>query len=201
MGCHPGPLDAGPESALVEGRMIEYRLRDLAKVPSVLSLARIPLAVAFPFVVLRPHVALAVLCASAASDLLDGFLARRLGQETPIGAVVDGLTDKLFVLSVGVSLWATGRLSILALLLLGVRDVGEMAALAVWRIRHGRRPDEELRANLLGKITTVLQFATVVVAIEVLPGVLPLAVASSVVGAAAAFTYHRRLGATSSATA
>lgn len=180
--------------------MVEYRARDLAKVPSVLSLARLPLAIAFPFVVARPHVALAVLCVSAASDLLDGFLARRLHQETPIGAVVDGLTDKIFVLSVGVSLWGTDRLPTAALLLLGVRDVGEMAALAAWRLRHGRRPDEELRANLLGKITTVLQFVTVVVAIEGFFEPTPLAIASSVVGAAAAFTYHRRLGATSGGT-
>jgi phosphatidylglycerophosphate synthase len=172
---------------------VHYRARDLLKVPGALSLLRLPLAAVFPFVIDRPEVALGVLFASAASDVLDGFLARRLHQETPIGAVVDGLTDKVFVLSVGLTLFATHRLSLVALLALGVRDGGEMLALLAWRLRHRRAPDEEQRANVLGKVTTLLQFFAVVAAILTVRGHLELSIASALTGAAAAYSYHRRL--------
>src|SRR5262245_39778093 len=65
------------QTALGMGR---YRARDLLLPPSLLSFARVPLAAAFPFVHDRPWAAFGVLLASAASDLLDGWWARRYDQ-------------------------------------------------------------------------------------------------------------------------
>ncbi|HEY8077432.1 MAG TPA: CDP-alcohol phosphatidyltransferase family protein, partial [Labilithrix sp.] len=79
------------------------RMRHL---PNVLSAMRIPLAALFPFVVTRPALAIAVLAAAALTDVLDGWLARRLGEATPTGALVDGIADKLLGASVLVSLVA-----------------------------------------------------------------------------------------------
>lgn len=42
--------------------------------------------------------ALGILVAMAVSDVLDGFLARRLRQETPLGKFLDPLADKLLVI-------------------------------------------------------------------------------------------------------
>lgn len=43
------------------------------------------------------YVALGLFLVSALSDALDGFLARRLGEETPLGRFLDPVADKLLV--------------------------------------------------------------------------------------------------------
>ena len=143
--------------------MGRYRARDLLLAPSLLSAARLPLAVAFVFVVDTPALALAVLCAAAVSDVLDGWVARRYSQVTATGAVIDPITDKIFVLTVVATLLWTGRLSLIEVLLLGTRDIGELP-LVLWlsgsrRLRAARK--EQPQANVLGKLATVAQFVAV----------------------------------------
>ena len=43
------------------------------------------------------HVALGLFAVTAAGDALDGFLARRLKEETPLGRFLDPLADKLLI--------------------------------------------------------------------------------------------------------
>jgi CDP-diacylglycerol--glycerol-3-phosphate 3-phosphatidyltransferase len=45
------------------------------------------------------HLALATFVLMAFSDILDGYLARRMGAETPIGGFLDPVADKLLVTS------------------------------------------------------------------------------------------------------
>lgn len=140
-----------------------YRARDLLLVPSLISFARVPLAVAFPFVHARPWAALGVLAASGLSDVLDGWWARRFGQATATGAVVDPITDKIFVLTVVVTLVLAGDLSPVAVLLLSTREIGELP-LVLWLAssRSARRKRKEHpKANAPGKLATALQFAAV----------------------------------------
>ncbi len=170
-----------------------YEARDLLKVPSLLSLARVPLAAAFPFALRDVRAALAVLGLAGASDVLDGWWARRFHQTTPLGAVVDGVTDKVFVLTVAVTLLATRRLAPREVALLGVREVGEVA-LAAWVFAHhdDHALHEEQRACAWGKATTTAQFAAVVLALtgsRARPWACALA---AVLGAAAVASYARR---------
>ena len=84
--------------------------------PNVVSLGRIVL---IPVVVLlvsveRPEaswLALVVFLVGALSDLVDGYLARRHAMKTAVGAWLDPLSDKLFVIvpAVALSLLAGGR--------------------------------------------------------------------------------------------
>ncbi|HTJ82255.1 MAG TPA: CDP-alcohol phosphatidyltransferase family protein, partial [Polyangiaceae bacterium] len=90
---------------------VRYSARDLLGVPSLLSLVRVPLAASFPFVVHAPWIALCVVAVAAASDVADGWWARHYHQTTPTGAVVDGITDKIFVVVVAISLFVAGKLS------------------------------------------------------------------------------------------
>ncbi|MBS2018843.1 MAG: CDP-alcohol phosphatidyltransferase family protein [Deltaproteobacteria bacterium] len=77
-----------------------YSARDLVRVPGLLSLSRLPLAVAFGFtVVSQPPLALTFLALAGLSDVLDGWYARRYGQATRTGAVLDAIVDKVFVLA------------------------------------------------------------------------------------------------------
>src|SRR5450432_80739 len=107
-----------------------YRARDLVGVPGLLSLSRVPLAAAFPFVLGHPLLALGVLVAAGVSDVLDGWVARRFGLVTPTGAALDPVTDKVFVTTVAVSLVAGGYLSILDVVLLSTREIGEVPLVA-----------------------------------------------------------------------
>ncbi len=170
-----------------------YELRHLLLAPSLLSLARVPLAALFPFVVGRPPWALGVLAASGLSDVLDGWLARRLRQCTPLGAALDGATDKVFVLAVAVTLVATHRLSGFELLLLGARDLGELALAAAIAVRgEARAFHEEQRASRWGKAATMAQFAVVVLAVVGRPERLPAAALCCALGLVAAARYARR---------
>ena len=143
--------------------MWHYRVRDLVRVPGLLSLSRVPLAVAFPFVVGRPEIAFGVLVIAGLSDVLDGWYARRFGQVTATGSALDPITDKLFVLTVAVTLVVARLLSWVDVLLLSTRELGELP-LVLWlalsaEARRVRVAHPE--ANAAGKMATAIQFASV----------------------------------------
>jgi phosphatidylglycerophosphate synthase len=148
-------------------RMSLYRGRDLLLVPSLLSLCRVPLALVFVLVLARPRVAFAVLIVAALTDVLDGFIARRFGLETAMGAAIDPITDKVFVVTVVTSLVVQGNLCALDLLLLSTRELGELP-LVVWSASSGRRlhhAPQYPRASGLGKAATTLQFVAIAAAL------------------------------------
>jgi cardiolipin synthase len=159
-----------------------------------LSLLRLPLAVCFAVVVHSPWVALGVLLLAGVTDVLDGWVARRWGLVTATGAALDGITDKLFALVVALALFSTGQLGVGALLLLSAREMAE-APLLLWflvsapaRARRVAYP----RANVVGKVATVVQFAAIGWALFRLPGMAYLVIATAVVGSFAALAYWRR---------
>ena len=70
-------------------------------IPNMISLVRIlltPLFVRF-YLEGKDWAALYVLCAAAASDVLDGAIARRFNMITPLGKVLDPVADKLLQLA------------------------------------------------------------------------------------------------------
>jgi cardiolipin synthase (CMP-forming) len=174
--------------------MGEFRARDLVLVPSLVSFVRIPLAVAFPFAIPSRVAALSILCAAGLSDVFDGWYARRFGQATPTGAVVDPVTDKLFVLSVVVSLVAFHVLPVVSVLLLSTREIGELPLL-FWffvsrRLREARAT--KAAANVPGKLATGFQFLTVGSALLGLPFTNELLFTTAGAGAVAAVVYWAR---------
>jgi len=83
--------------------------------PNLLTLLRIffvPLLVAAllgespwsQFVLSRETFALGIFLAAAATDLLDGYLARRWGQITTVGTLLDPIADKLLISAALISL-------------------------------------------------------------------------------------------------
>lgn len=167
------------------------RLRDLLSIPGFLTLVRAPLALAFPLVISKPFWALTILAVAGLSDVLDGWSARKAGRATSTGAIVDPIVDKLFVFTVAVTLFATGRLSLLATLLLGSRDIVELP-LAFWMAFDSRARAARiahLKANVFGKVVTVLQFVTVVAALTANRYVIVLAIVSGCTGVVAGVTY------------
>lgn len=147
--------------------MPRYQLADLTLLPNVLSALRLPLALAFPFVAGNVQAALSVLVAAALTDIFDGWLARRMGQVTAVGAVVDPIADKVFAITVVVTLLVRHEMPAWALPALLSREILE-APLVIWVLvnqafRGARRAAAQ--ANIPGKLATTVQFIAVLSAI------------------------------------
>ena len=170
-----------------------YELRDLFGVPGLLSLARVPLTALFALVAHNPWWALAVLALAGLTDVLDGWWARHFHQTSALGAVVDGATDKVFVLGVVITLVATQRLTAWQAVFLGARDIGEaLLAATVLLRRDARARHHEQRADVFGKATTGLQFVAVTLALWRSPATPWVVVATGALGAITAARYVRR---------
>ena len=91
--------------------------------PNVLTVARILLIPVFVllFVTPTPERSLAaavVFVGAALTDVLDGYLARRRGQVTKLGRLLDPIADKLLVLSALIVLVQVDRVSALVAILI-----------------------------------------------------------------------------------
>ena len=130
----------------------------LLNLPNLLSLARAPLAILF-LLYRDTTVRLVLIALAGASDYLDGFLARRRGR-TRLGAIIDPITDKLFLVTALISLAVNGPLRLLELLVLLARDIAVALGFAVVALR---RAPMKLSARMPGKVVTVLQLLALLV--------------------------------------
>lgn len=169
-----------------------FSVRDLVRVPGLISLSRVPIAALFPWA-LRRHRALTLLALAGLTDVADGWVARRFHQETTTGALVDGVADKVFALGVVTSLAAAGALSLGEIALLGTRELGEVALgvrLAVLGRRRARRRPR--RANASGKAATTLQYAALAAVITGSRHRRALIGVAAIAGVIASASYWRR---------
>jgi cardiolipin synthase len=124
---------------------------------NLISLSRLLLAAAFVHYALEPVIAVAILCAAGISDWLDGFVAKKLGQQTSIGVVLDPICDRAFVLTALVTLVVVHGLPLWQLALLITRDIGSsIGSATLWIVRRDRF--RKLRPRRAGKVVTSLQF-------------------------------------------
>lgn len=155
-------------------------------VANLLSASRIPLAVAFA-VLEEPYVRLAILAAAAASDLLDGWTARRFGTSN-LGATVDPVTDKIFSLTAFAVLALSGALAPLEVLGVLLRDI--LTPLGYLASVIARRPfTTPARAG--GKAVTVGQALTLCAWLMGSSLLRPLAWATAAIGLYALADYGR----------
>ncbi len=111
--------------------------------PNVLSLSRMLLAIPL-FLALRSDQTAAAgvaLCAALLTDLLDGWWARRSGQSTELGRLLDPLADKILVAAALLALTAAGRIPREFTVVVLTRDVALLGFTSV-RLRHGVRIPE-----------------------------------------------------------
>ena len=180
----PTDVERVPEPLLPAG------IRSL-HVADWVTLARVPLAGAFVVVAPSRLGSFVVLAAAGASDVLDGWIARRRHESTRFGATLDPIVDKVFVVAVLGTLWAHGVLPVYAIGALLVREAAE-AALVPWVLARAKLAELPVRAMPAGKLATALQFVTFAAALA-FPAALPvLAATTAVAGAVAGFVYVRR---------
>lgn len=129
--------------------------------PNSVSLSRLFLALIF-LLVSSPMGRAAVIAAAAATDFLDGWLARRGKSVTTSGALIDPLADRAFVLTAVSAYLIDGILTTSQYFLFLSRDLATAIGFIVARIVPDLRP-VVFQARMLGKIVTVLQLGTLVV--------------------------------------
>ncbi len=130
-------------------------------VPNILTwirIAAIPLVIVAFYAPYHWHNLAACIVFSAAgiTDTLDGYLARKLGQITRLGAFLDPVADKLIVataLVLLVSLDPTILVVLMAIVIIG-REIA-ISALREWMAELGQR--RKVAVSLLGKYKTIFQ--------------------------------------------
>lgn len=126
--------------------------------PNLLSLARIPLALAF--LQEHTHIRFIAVVLAMLTDSLDGMLARRTRQATQFGAMLDPLADKFFMMFALTVLLLEGRLGTTQMAALLSRDAA-VAVFALYLGVTGGWATYKLRAIWCGKVSTTLQFFVV----------------------------------------
>ena len=104
---------------------------------------------------------LVIFLVAAATDWLDGYVARKLDQVTELGKFLDPLVDKLLVLAPLLALIQMGRLPAWVVFLILAREL----TIAGWRISQTTVSG----SNIWGKLKTVSQIVAIALLIAPLP--------------------------------
>jgi cardiolipin synthase len=101
--------------------------------PNFITIGRILLVPIIVLLISTREWSLAFYCFLAAgiSDAVDGFLAKRLGMTTELGAIIDPLADKVLLVSMYISLAMVGALPAWLAILVVSRDLLIVAAILV----------------------------------------------------------------------
>ena len=130
-------------------------------IPNALSVLRLLLIVPFVLFFLNKRFVLAalMLLLSGLSDMLDGVIARRFNQFTPLGAMLDPVADKLTLGAVVVCMSVEFPVIIPLVVVLLMKEFLMLAASLVMLKKHVRPP----KARWYGKIGTAFLYISVFV--------------------------------------
>jgi CDP-diacylglycerol--glycerol-3-phosphate 3-phosphatidyltransferase/cardiolipin synthase len=155
----------------------------------LLTAVRLPLAVLFPLVQ-DMWVRVGIVTIAAATDLLDGPIARRFGSSA-LGVVLDPVADKLFMASAFGVVAFSGQLAWYEIVGILLRDIVATVAFAVTAVSRRARA---IPARLGGKAVTVGQLLTLVAFLLESHLLHELAWATAAVGLYAIWDYSRVAG-------
>jgi len=103
-------------------------------------------------------VATVIFTGAALTDLLDGYLARKLNQVSAFGAFLDPVADKLMVAAALIVLVDLNRLNaVIAVIIIG-REI-TISALREWMAHLGAA--KSVAVSMIGKIKTVAQMIAI----------------------------------------
>ena len=130
--------------------------------PNVLTLVRILLIPVFVLLLLDPTpdrslAAAIVFVIAAVTDLLDGYVARKTGQITKLGRLLDPIADKLLVLSALILLVQVDRVTALVAILIIAREVAVTGLRAI-----AASEGMIMSAEVTGKYKMALQVVAIV---------------------------------------
>ena len=108
-------------------------------------------------VVLLSGLAATLVFVIGSTDWVDGYLARRLDQESELGRLLDPVADRAMIASALVAGMIAGVLPLVFAVPLIVREIGMAVAAAVLRARTGA----SLHVRSLGKLATFLLYGAI----------------------------------------
>lgn len=142
--------DAAPEPTRAAADPAYRRVLTLPNLVSFVRLLGVPLFLYLMLVADRPLAALVVLVIGGSTDWLDGWLARRLGQVSRIGELLDPVADRLYILATLLAFTVRDIVPWPFTVALLARELVLLAGLGVLR-RHGYGPPP---VHYLGKTAT-----------------------------------------------
>jgi cardiolipin synthase (CMP-forming) len=159
----------------------------LSWLPNAICIFRIALVapVVYALVGGRFGLALALIAVAAASDGLDGFLAKTFGWRTRLGSLLDPAADKLLVTSVFLTLAWLGVVPWLVTAIVILRDVVIVLGAAAYQLVIGPVTGQP---TLISKMNTGSQLLFVLAAITAEQFAWPPRLAVVLLGAAVVFT-------------
>jgi len=137
-------------------------------IPNLVSLVRIVLIPLFIYLIFIPTMAsriwaLVVFIIASLTDILDGWSARKLQQETDFGKFLDPMADKFLVISTMISfLFLDPLIPLWMILVIIARDL-LITLMRYLAIRKGT----ELRTSKFGKVKTAFQMVSIILIIMV----------------------------------
>lgn len=127
-------------------------------IPNLISFARLLTVPVFLWLWFAgsTDVAVVVYAAGAGTDFLDGFIARRTGQVSEVGKLLDPLADRVFIVALAVALLMATPPALPWLLAVAVigRDVVILSFYPL--VQRGSRP--KIEVNFIGKSATAALF-------------------------------------------
>ncbi|WP_198971166.1 CDP-diacylglycerol--glycerol-3-phosphate 3-phosphatidyltransferase [Xylophilus sp. ASV27] len=134
-------------------------------IPTIMTWTRI---IAIPLIVgvfylplsepVRNLIATVMFVVFAATDWLDGFLARRLNQTSAFGAFLDPVADKFLVCASLLVLVYLHRADVFVALIIVGREIA-ISALREWMAQIGA--SRSVAVHMLGKVKTVVQMIAI----------------------------------------
>ncbi|HTY79585.1 MAG TPA: CDP-diacylglycerol--glycerol-3-phosphate 3-phosphatidyltransferase [Candidatus Bathyarchaeia archaeon] len=109
----------------------------------------------------KPGSAFAVFCAASLTDMLDGYIARKRGTQTRLGAFLDPVADKLLMTSAFITLTYLKVIPFWIAAVVVSRDLILSVGVIVIHVAGGT---VHPTPSWLGKASTVFQMATVICA-------------------------------------
>ncbi len=140
-------------------------------IPNWISFSRL---LALPFILYSLNnptdqmrwICLAIFLVAAATDWLDGYLARKLNQVTDLGKFLDPLVDKFLVLAPLLALIQLNQVPAWGVFLILAREL----AIAGWRVNPNLTGTTSISgANIWGKLKTVSQIIAIALLIAPTP--------------------------------
>jgi cardiolipin synthase len=125
-------------------------------IPNLITLARILLVPVIVWAIAsnQMQIAFAIFLVAGLSDLVDGYLAKRFGMATELGAYLDPLADKAMIVSIYVSLGIADAIPRWLVILVVSRDIMIVAAVILsWLVDKPMK----LKPLTVSKLNTVAQ--------------------------------------------
>ncbi len=130
-------------------------------IPNLITLARILLVPVVVWAIASGQMRLAFLLflAAAISDAVDGFLAKRFGMQTELGAYLDPAADKVMIVSIYATLGVSGVIPLWIVILVVSRDLLIVGAIILsWLVGN----PVAIKPHVVSKLNTAVQIFYVV---------------------------------------